>query len=257
MTINLKYLFPFLFLFLTSFNVKEGKKINIIFIGDSITEGGALANPSADATPILVEQHLKTLKLFSAVRIANMGFSGHTTVDFLPESNTDFLKVLAAANTFALDKEATLIFSIMLGTNDSANFGPNGSPVSAENYKANLKLIIDSLLEEFPTAIFILQYPLWYSSNTYNNSSYLQEGLNRLHKYSIELSDLVEQYQINYSKQVFAGDRSSIKLFRKNYKNLYKPENGKEGIFYLHPNAEGSKVLSKIWANNILNIINN
>ena len=257
MTISLKYLFPFLFLFITSFNFKEGKKINIIFIGDSITEGGALANPSTEATPILVEQNLKTLKLYSAVHIANMGFSGHTTVDFLPDSHTDFLKVLAAANTFALDKEATLIFSIMLGTNDSANFGPNGSPVSAAKYKANLKIIIDSLLQQFPTAIFILQYPLWYSANTYNNSSYLQDGLNRLQQYSIELDNLVKDYKIKYSKQIFTGDKSSFNYFKKNYKKMYKPENGKQGIFYLHPNVDGAKALSTIWAKSIFNILNN
>ena len=255
MTISFKYLFSCLFILITSFNVQEGKKINVIFIGDSITESGALTNPLDEATPILVEQNLKTHKLFSAVSVTNMGFSGHTTVDFLPDSHKDFLKVVSAANTYSFDKEASLIFSIMLGTNDSANFGPNGSPVSAANYKANLKIIIDSLLQKFPAAIFILQYPLWYSNNTYNTSSYLQDGLNRLKEYSIELDDLVKQYKINYSKQVFAGDKTSFNYFRKNYKKFYKPENGQQGIFYLHPNAAGSQALSKIWTKSILKVI--
>lgn len=255
MTISLKYLFPLLFLLITSFNVKEVKKINIIFIGDSITEGGALANPLTEATPLLVEQRLKEYKLFSAVSVVNMGFSGHTTVDFLPDSHTDFLKVVAAGNTYALDKDASLIFSIMLGTNDSANFGPNGSPVSAVNYKANLKIIIESLLQKFPAAIFILNYPLWYSPNTYNNSSYLQDGLNRLKQYSIELDDLVQEYKIIYSKHVFAGDKKSFNYFRGNYKKFYKRENGKQGVFYLHPNAAGSQALSKIWVKSILKVM--
>lgn len=252
---SLKYFLPFFFLFFTSFNIKESKKVNIIFIGDSITEGGALSNPLTEATPLFVRDRLKSSHLLSAVNVANFGFSGHTTVDFLPASKTDFLKVLTAANTFASDKEATLIFSIMLGTNDSANFGPNGSPVSATNYKENLKIIIDSLLYQFPAAIFILQYPLWYSPDTYNSSSYLQTGLDRLISYSLQLNDLVNEYKTNYSKQVFAGDPSSFTYFRKNYKKLYKPENGKQGTFYLHPNAAGSKALSKIWAKSILNII--
>ncbi len=114
---------------LTSFSGKKEQKINIVFIGDSITEGGALADPKNEATPIYVAKLLRHRKDISAVNISNSGFSGHTTVDFLPKNNIDFPKVLQVADTFAQDKTAVLLFSIMLGTNDSAMFGPNGEPL--------------------------------------------------------------------------------------------------------------------------------
>lgn len=244
-----------LFVSLASFSFTENKRINIVFLGDSITEGGALQNPSTESTPVLVEKILKTNKQFSLVSIANIGFGGHTTVDFLPQTNTDFPKAIKAATIFAKDKNAVLVFSILLGTNDSAIFGPNGAPVSADNYKRNLKTIINGLIKEFPDAKFVLQYPLWYSPNTHNNAGYLKEGLQRLESYSPQLDALVEEYELSNPNQVFAGDKSGFRIFRKKSKKLFKPEEGKKGVFYLHPNAEGSEKLAKIWTKGILKAV--
>lgn len=68
-------------------------------MGDSITEGGA---------------NLKNKKRVSSVSVSNHGFSVHTTPGFLPVSNTGFPKVMQAVNVFAADKEAELVFSIMI-----------------------------------------------------------------------------------------------------------------------------------------------
>jgi lysophospholipase L1-like esterase len=122
-----------LLLVLTSFSGKKIQKLNIVFIGDSITEGSALSDPKTEATPIYVVELLRHRKDINSVNYSNKGFSGHTTVDFLPTNNIDFPKVLEAADSFAQDKTAVLLFSIMLGTNDSAMFGPNGSPVQASS----------------------------------------------------------------------------------------------------------------------------
>lgn len=244
-----------LFVLLTSFSFTKSKRINVVFLGDSITEGGGVPNPSAEATPIVVEKILKANKQLSFVGIANLGFSGHTTVDFLPETNTDFPKAVKTATVFAKDKDAALVFSILLGTNDSAIFGPNGAPVSADNYKRNLKTIIEGLLKEFPDAKFVLQYPLWYSPNTHNNSGYLKEGLQRLESYFPQLDALVEEYELSNPNQVFAGDKSGFRYFRKRFQKLFIPETGKRGVFYLHPNAEGAEKLAQIWTKGILKAV--
>ncbi len=162
-----------------AFTGKPGKNIRIIFIGDSITEGTAMANPEKDAPGVYAAANLSNTAGIATVEQANLGFSGYTTVDFLPATNTVFPKVVEAAGQ-STNPGGELIFSIMLGTNDSAIDGPNGSPVSAEAYKRNLQVIIDELLQKFPAAKFVLQYPIWYSPNTHKGARDLQEGLTRL-----------------------------------------------------------------------------
>jgi len=240
---------------LTSFSSDKRSKLNIVFIGDSITEGGALKQPSLEAPPLIVQQILSSKKQFTSVNIANTGYSGHTSLDFLPATNTDFPKVIEAADNLNKATSATLIFSIMLGTNDSAIFGPNGSPISAEQYDQNISKLIDSLLNKFPNAKFVLQYPLWYSTNTQNNAAYLQEGLNRLESYFPKIDNLVKKYKKIAPGHVFAGDKSGFEFFKKNHSTFFKPEQGKKGTFYLHPNAEGSKELARIWSKGILKAI--
>lgn len=237
---------------LTSFSGKKEQKINIVFIGDSITEGGALANPKTEATPIYVAELLRNRKDISAVNFNNKGFSGHTTVDFLPKNNIDFPKVVQAADVFAQDKTAVLVFSIMLGTNDSAMFGPNGAPVQAAQYKDNLNVLINTLMEKYPTARFVIQYPLWYSPNTHNNAGYMQEGLDRLSSYFSQIEALSAEYKLSHPNTVYLGDKGVFGFFQKNHKEMLKPEEGKHGIFYLHPNAEGSKALAGFWVKGIL-----
>ncbi|ETZ21980.1 GDSL-type esterase/lipase family protein [Pedobacter sp. V48] len=250
-----KFLVMVSVLLLTSFSSVKKTKLNIVFIGDSITEGGALKQPALEATPLIVQQTLTSTAQFTSVNIANMGFSGHTSLDFLPATNTDFPKVIEAANALNKDASATLLFSIMLGTNDSAIFGPNGSPISAEQYDQNISKLIDSLLNQFPKAKFILQYPLWYSTNTQNNAAYLEEGLNRLESYFPKIDNLVKKYTKLAPRRIFAGDKSGFDFFKKNHTTLFKPEQGKKGTFYLHPNAEGSKELARIWVRGILKAI--
>lgn len=252
---RMKYLFLMFFFTWASFSVSKPKKINIVFIGDSITEGSDLADPSREATPLLVEQMLKANDQIVSVHVANRGFSGHTTLDFLPSAATDFPKVLEAANTFAQDKEAVLVFSIMLGTNDSAMSGTNGSPVSSGDYKRNLETMMEALWKQFPDAKFVLQYPTWYSPNTHNGATYLAEGLQRLGSYFPRIDSIVREYKTSHPNQVYAGDRSGFAIFKKGYKTLLKPEPGKDGVFYLHPNAEGSKELAKIWERGILKAV--
>jgi len=108
------------------------------------------------------------------VRTSNQGHSGHTTLDFLPADGKDAKGVKEAADAF-VSPDRELVFSLMLGTNDSACKGPNGAPMSPATYQANLETITDRLLAAYPRAKVVLQYPVWYSTNTYNSSCYLRK----------------------------------------------------------------------------------
>src|SRR3954468_8504869 len=112
--------------------------LNIVFIGNSITHGVLLTDPTTQAPPAMAAAYLEKQSGIGRVSFSNQGVSGFTSVDFLPSTGTAFNKVAAAAKGYMADETAVLIFSIILGTNDSAIQGPNGSPVSPENYRKNL-----------------------------------------------------------------------------------------------------------------------
>lgn len=220
-----------------------GKKIDLVFIGNSITEGTYLQSPP----PTIAAMYLDSLGY--EVRYANCGISGFTTVDFQPAKQA-FAKIVAAADSMYREGEQ-LVFSMKLGTNDSASKGPSGAPVSAEQYEKNVQNIINALHGKYPKAKIMIHYPLWYSPNTHNSAIYLQEGLDRLQTYMPVIESLAKKN----SGFVVVGDKKGFDIFRKNYKKLYQAQDGNSGTFYLHPNAEGAKVLGDVWAKSIERLI--
>ena len=220
----------------------------IVFIGDSITYGAGLANPLQEAPPAAACDALR--KLTGPVMASNQGVSGFTTVDFLPSTGTVFRKVMQAAAGLAADG-GQLVFSIMLGTNDSAVEGTNGSPVSPASYKANLQTICDSLLKAFPDCKIVINRPVWYSPNTYNGAKYLAEGLQRLQSYFPGIDGLVSAYSATHPGHVYAGDKKAFGYFEKNYQTDLQTEAGKQGNFFLHPNKKGAAALGQFWADAI------
>lgn len=224
----------------------QKQNINIVFIGNSITQGVQLKDRATEAPPATAVAWLREQKL-GTVEFSNQGHSGYTTLDFLPGGGKAFTSVEDAARAFT-DQQALLIFSIKLGTNDSAMQGPHGAPVSPEHYIENLKTIADKLLADFPQSVIIFQHPLWYSPNTYNGSKYLQEGLSRLQNYVPKIDSLVASYTATNPKHIFVGDKKAFKYFKKNYSTDLIPEKGQQGIFYLHPNKKGALKLGEFWA---------
>lgn len=222
-------------------------ELNVVFIGNSITQGALLANPSVEAPPAQAVQWLRQQPGVD-IEYSNQGMSGATTVDFLPASQTLFLKVKQAAEQLVQQRpQATLLFSMMLGTNDSAIKGPNGSPVSPQQYYTNVKVIIDELLSMYPKARFILHRPVWYSPNTYNGAMYLREGLQRLESYFPQLQTLIRQCDMQYPNQVYLGDTEAFDYIKSNYQTDVTAEEGNAGTFYLHPNRKGAERVGEFW----------
>lgn len=227
---------------------------NIVFIGNSITHGAGLPNPLTQAPPVIAGQRLREIKGMGTIQIINVGKSGSTTVDWLPENKTLFLNAEFAAARFAADSTVQLVFFLVLGTNDSAVKGPHGAPVPPQDYHKNLITITDRLLTEFPKCKVIFQYPIWYSENTYNSSIYLKEGLERLQLYFPEIDSVVKSYAISNPNQVFAGDKKVFAYF-KGHPALFQDEKGQQGTFNLHPNVAGAAELGGFWAASIYEAI--
>ncbi|MBW4891894.1 lipolytic protein G-D-S-L family [Mucilaginibacter sp. HMF5004] len=235
--------------------ITKEQRVNVVFIGDSITRGAKLKDPATQAPPYFAAAYLKQQNI-SVLQFSNQGVSGFTTVDFLPATHTVYNKVRAAADAFYVDKQAQLVFSIMLGTNDSAITGPHGAPVAPADYNHNLKTITDSLLLAYPTCKIVINYPLWYSTNTHNNgAAYNQEGFDRILTYLPEIDKLAAQYNKTNKGHVFVGDKKGYEYFKTNYLTDFWAENGKDGIFYLHPNEKGAAALGNFWGAAIKNIL--
>ena len=211
------------------------RPMGIVFVGNSITEGAGLErNP-----PQVTVHYLDSLGY--DVKYKNCGISGYTTENFLPGGNA-FKKVVDAAESIGRDVRP-LIFSVKLGTNDSAVKGTTGAPVSPEKYEMNMQLIIDSLHAHFPDAKIMLHHPLWYSPNTHNSATYLQEGLDRLQTYRPIINKLGKKNKAF----VVVGDKKGFDVFRKNYLKYHQAQKGNSGTFYLHPNNEGAIILGNLW----------
>ncbi len=226
---------------------------DIVFVGDSITAGATLSYPATEASAVMCRESLGQ-RYNAAVRMSNQGHNGATTVDWLPSTNSssDFHQAVVAAAALKSNQPGQLIFSIMLGANDSAQNGPNGSPVSPAGCMQNLQSIIDQFLVQYTNAFIFVHYPTWYSTNTQEGSSlYGNVGLARLQAYSPEIDQLISDCAITHPGLVFAGDKQAFNDFSNNYLTEMTPESGAQGTFYLHPNAAGAIVLGKYWADAI------
>ena len=236
-------------------NAPARKQVNLIFIGNSITYGAGLANPRHDAPPVKCAIYLNQQPTVGQVKFANCGVSGATTFDFLPDSVGLFKNVVDSANKLRDETWATMVFSVMLGTNDSAIRGTRGAPVSKETYAQNIKSIIDRLLALYPNCKIILHRPIWYSPNTYNGSEYLQAGLNRLISYYPVLQDIVIEYSHRFPNQVYLGDTEGFEYFKSHYATDMQAEEGNAWTFYLHPNVQGALHLGELWGKAILRVL--
>ena len=220
---------------------RKSKTCNLIFIGNSITEGVLHADKTKTAPPVVAAAMVeKMLKM--DVHFRNCGRSGATTVDFLPATERDFVRVERAIKEIQQVSYAPIVFSIMLGT--------NGSPVSNEDYKKNLMTMIGRLRELCPEAVFVLQRPIWYSPNTHNGAQYLVAGQKRMVDYTNILIEIALE-----NDDVYMGDSDAFDYFQQKHRKYMFAEDGKAGIFYLHPNEAGARKLARFWARGIVNAL--
>ena len=222
----------------------DQRAINVVNIGDSITAGAGIS-PS-DAPPVMLAADL-AVREGTPVFFSNQGVSGTTTADWQPGGSLFSGAERAAHSLNIAHSEAQLVFSIMLGTNDSATAGTNGAPVSETTYESNLRNIINRLLSDYPACKIFLHRPLWYSPNTHNGSDYQEAGLARLVGYFPVLDSLVLSYSRTNPGHVYAGDKKGYGYFAQYYLSRLNPEAGAAGYgtFYLHPTVQGAAELGR------------
>jgi lysophospholipase L1-like esterase len=248
----------------------NGPDLAIVFIGDSITYGVGVSNAGSVASPTAPYFCMARLAELSGQRNvygANTGISGTTTTDWAP-GGADYNNAVEAINggsaasvLHAAHPAAQMVFSIMLGTNDSASSGTNNAPYSgaltAAEYQTKLAAIVTQILTvDWPSAKIVLHAAPWYSPNTHNGASYLQAGLSALFGYRSALAAVVASFAVSHPGQVMLGDTQSFAYFAQNFASeLQADGSGTNGVFFLHPAGVagadgkiGTQSLGEMWA---------
>ncbi|MBP3788965.1 MAG: SGNH/GDSL hydrolase family protein [Prevotella sp.] len=236
---------------------------NIVFIGNSITYGALHKIRDVTAPPVQCGLWLSQQEGIDTVYISNGGRSGRTTYHFLPNAadvipagdKTFFSDIVSRANQLVKAHPGLpLVFSIMLGTNDSVERKHN-SHTTPDNYINNLCTIIDSLLTLWPDAHVVLNKPIWYYPDyqTKGGSIASKKSLKLLDTYYDCFAKIVARCKAG---QVHIGDHEAYGYFRQHYEtDIFEEKDARGKSYWLHPNEQGAQVLASYWGKAILPVI--
>jgi lysophospholipase L1-like esterase len=231
--------------------------INLVLIGDSITAGTVSADPGPDLVNALSE-----MTQVRSIQYSNAGHGG-TSLSEWAQTGSAYNGVwyTAAASTTPSDNSSAytlsqsypsnqLVFSIMLGTNDSTTngLGAGVGTQTAAQYKTNLASLVSRLSTDWPNAKIIVHYPIWFSPNISASGVIYDEAAQaRL----ITYFPMIDQVVGANPGKVYAGDRDGYNWFAANYtmSGLYVNQSGSNGTYYLHPSStSGNTALTLFWA---------
>ena len=239
------------------------KEVNIVFIGNSITYGALHQQRDVTAPPAQCAKWLSEQEGVDSVYFRNCGRSGRTTYHFLPNAadvipagdKTCFGDVVAKTSELVKQHPGVpLIFSIMLGTNDSVERKHN-SHTTPDDYVRNLVAIIDSLLTLWPDAHVVLNKPIWYTPDyvTKGGSIGSKQSQKLIGIYADRFRDVISRCKAGH---VHLGDKDAYDYFKKNWKTDINEEKDARGkSYWLHPNEQGARKLAEYWGKAILQVI--
>jgi lysophospholipase L1-like esterase len=237
------------------------KHLNIVFVGNSITYGALHEHRELTAPPAVCARWLSGRPAIDTVYFANCGRSGRTSFHFLPKASdvvpagekTYFPEVVRAARQLMDEHPGPLIFSMMLGTNDSAE-RPKNHRTTPDEYQRNLDLIIDSLLCLWPEAHVVLQRPIYYTPGfcTPRGSQMNEESMMMLNAYYHRLKDV----GMCHPGHVHVGDSEAYDYFCEHYATDMNQElDANQKPYYLHPNERGAEALGVFWGKSIMKML--
>lgn len=237
---------------------------NIVFIGNSITYGALHKERELTAPPAQCARWLSQQDGIDTVYFKNCGRSGRTTYHFLPNAadvvpsgdKTYFGDVVAKTRELMKAHPGLpLIFSIMLGTNDTVE-RPRNEHTSPDDYVKNLTTIIDSLLTLWPEAHVVLNKPTWYYPDyqTKGGSIATKKSLKLIDTYAAQFPRIVANCKAGH---VHLGDADAYAHFQKHYKtDVFQEKDARGKSYWLHPNEQGASRLAEYWGRALLPVIN-
>ena len=263
MKMNLKALsLPFLLLAVVGMQARE-RSYNVVFIGNSITYGAMHKQRELTAPPVQCAAWLSMQEGVDTVYVKNCGRSGRTTYHFLPRKEdvvpagdkTYFGDVVAKTRELVKAHPGLpLVFSIMLGTNDTVE-RPRNQHTTPDDYANNLCAIIDSLLTLWPDAHVVLNKPIWYTPDyhTKGGSIASKKSLKLIGEYYAQFAKVAERCK---SGHVHVGDSEAYGYFEQHWKTDVVEEKDVRGkSYWLHPNEQGSGRLAQYWGKALLPVM--
>ena len=236
---------------------------NVVFIGNSITYGALHQQREQTAPPTQCADWLSAQEGIDTVYFRNCGRSGRTTYHFLPRQEdvvpegdkTYFGDVVDKTSQLVKEHPGLpLLFSIMLGTNDTVERTKN-SHTTPEAYAHNLCSIIDSLLVLFPEAHVVLNKPTWYYPDyvTKGGSIASEQSIKLISDYFKEFDNVVAHCKKGH---VHIGDSSAYEYIKEHYRtDVFEETDSRGKSFWLHPNERGAKKLAEYWGKALLPLI--
>ena len=212
----------------------DRQSLNIVFIGDSITYGYLLAAPAEEAPPARAAAVLRGMPSFSNVCFANCGRNAFRTDQFLPGNPESAWPQVKQAGDAYTNKTGLLLFSVMLGANDSVVASP-------AQYGSNLTTLVAALLERYPRSQVVIHHPLWYTKVPSTYPELLQQ-------YLPVIDALVGTFERERPGRVHLGDIQGWDYFEKNHPSICFKETRDNVPYYIHPNAIGAAILGQYWA---------
>lgn len=215
------------------------KSLNIVFVGDSITSGYLMKTPVRDAPPVYAAAWLKGRPGITNVLFRNCGKPGYRTDQFLPDRlNSEWGEVKQAGESFR-NVPGKLVFSIMLGTNDSAGHNDTGIH-PPERFKSDMKILVEALCASFPESVVVIHHPTGYTKapGTYPENLALYKPI---------IDSLVEKAAGTHPGRVFLGDVKAWSFFDRHRETHWFCEARGSVPYYVHPNERGAAAIGQLW----------
>ena len=239
------------------------RSANIVFIGNSITYGALHEQREQTAPPVQCARWLCQREDIDTVYFRNCGRSGRTTYHFLPcaedvipaGDKTYFGDVVSKTRELVkAHPSLPLVFSIMLGTNDTVE-RPKNKHTEPDDYAKNLITIIDSLLKLWPDAHVVLNKPIWYypDYHTKGGSIASKKSLKLIDTYYHQFPQVVAKSKAGH---VHIGDADAYAYFEQHWKtDIVEEKDARGKSYWLHPNEQGAGRLAEFWGKALLPII--
>ena len=211
------------------------KKIRIVALGDSITNGVRIGVSEEDTYRYLLQRDLSRTTGYK-VEVINAGVSGDITTTAVNRLERD------------VSQYKPHYVTIMFGVNDAGYYRPatdsiaDTPRVTAEGFKSNLDAIIEAVQKIHAKPILVLPVPMNPAYAHRDFTAYLDNGLNYLvDEYADIIRDLVSQAGLPLIDihGAFSADPDTDKLVP-------------DGI---HPNKAGHRFIADIFVERFANIL--